>query len=123
MNKFLIAFLVLVLASLACTKVEDVASVRQLPTFKPDPVFTLTSLPTQEDPTLLRVVVLAELVNIRSADGSTQGITAKAGESLVIRVIEGKGFAYIVYPVQWNGMKIWRGCTSEPANFGCEASE
>ena len=123
LNSILCSLLVLVLAMLACTKATDVTPGASLPTpTHPATASSLTPLPTS--PAVgLHVQVLANQVNIRTADGKTQGVTASYGTELVIAVREGEGWAVIIAPAKWNGMKIWRGCTSEPGEFGCEASE
>lgn len=122
-NSFLCSLLVLVLAILACTKAADVTPGASLPTsISPATDSTRTPLPT-DPPVGLHATVLADLVNIRDSAGNGQGITAPFGTELVIAVREGEGWAVIISPAKWNGMKIWRGCTSEPGDFGCEASE
>lgn len=66
------------------------------------------------------IIVNANLVNIRNSDKSSTGDYAQQGKELTVYWRE-DGFGEIVTPVDWKGKLIWRGCTNDPAGYGCES--
>jgi len=67
----------------------------------------------------VQVFVLADTVHLRYEDGTASGIYLHRGDGIdVIWSID--NFGVITYPVNLAGLKIWRGCTSDNNNLGCE---
>ena len=68
----------------------------------------------------VEAIITGWTVNLRDEGRKATGMTVLHGEA--VRVIwEADGFGEIVEPPRWAGLYVWRGCTSDPAGYGCEA--
>lgn len=65
------------------------------------------------------VSVTADIVNLRRIDLSVSGIYLRRGDIVTVRW-NGE-WGEIIYPTDIAGLRLWRGCTSDSGNFGCEA--
>ena len=67
-----------------------------------------------------RIEVVAETVNLRDDERHATGMTISQGEILAVSWTA-DGYGEIIEPTKFAGLFIWRGCTSDPADYGCEA--
>lgn len=125
MNKLTRPFLVLavlLLALLACKLEPSTQGAVAFPKVASAPVPARESVNTEEYLPTQTVRVTAESVNIRTVDGKPTGEYAHKGQVLTLG-FQGSGYAEILYPLKWQGLKIWRGCTSSPDVYGCQAAK
>jgi hypothetical protein len=113
-------FLLFALATLSCGMPLTVA----VPVEYRDAILPPVSAPTPPTANSVdgyKVLVTAETVHIRTADGLPSGEYAVIGDVLRIKEFRADGWAVILDPPEWNSFIIWRGCTSSPAEFGCSS--
>jgi hypothetical protein len=66
------------------------------------------------------VLVTGGHVNLRDQDRNASGLTVSTGQPLTV-YWQPDGYGLITSPAAYAGLFIWRGCTSDPAEYGCEA--
>lgn len=86
------------------------AETSMLATATPTPMLAITG----------SVIVTADSVNLRDGNGVASGLYVHRGDVLTVTWTPG-GMGVIIYPVEFEGLTIWRGCTSDAGNLGCEA--
>lgn len=131
-SKILLLAAVLAVSSLAC-EIEFVTATpapvkSDLPTPSPvvngeeDPqanVLAETEDEAQQNPDGQSITVTHEMVNLRMIDHAASGDFVKAGDVLAVECSQ-DGYCLIL-DGEHTGLYIWRGCTSDPAKYGCEA--
>lgn len=63
--------------------------------------------------------ITADAVNLRTDAGNASGLYLHRGDG--IRVVWKGNWGMILHPDHLQGLKVWRGCTSDAGNLGCEA--
>jgi hypothetical protein len=66
------------------------------------------------------VTITAETVNLRFSTGVASGDYLFRGDVVVVEWT-GDGYGTIIIPSKYTGLKVWRGCTSDTGDLGCEA--
>jgi|SRR5690242_4045597 len=66
------------------------------------------------------ITVTADTVNLRDSEHKATGNTAARGTELTV-YWQADGYGQITAPAEYADLFIWRGCTSDPAEYGCEA--
>lgn len=67
------------------------------------------------------VTITADLVNLRLVStGVASGKTLSRGDVVSVEW-RSDNYGQIIFPAQYAGYMVWRGCTSDAGNLGCEA--
>jgi hypothetical protein len=66
------------------------------------------------------VTITAETVNLRFSTGVASGDYLSRGDAVILKW-DGDGYGTIISPSRYAGLKVWRGCTSDTGDLGCEA--
>lgn len=102
-------------------------AVFRLPASTPpvNPTMLAVSTPTVgiasiENPSV-SVTITADLVNLRIiSTGAASGKTLSRGNVIFVEW-RSDNYGEIIAPTQYAGYMVWRGCTSDAGNLGCEA--
>jgi hypothetical protein len=119
MRKFLT---IISFSILACTAQANIANPPIPQTvIKEDPsgVLAETSDESQQSPIGTIVTVTRETVNLRNQSHASTGTFVQQGKVLTVDCGP-DGYCEILEG-EHDGLYIWRGCTSDPASYGCEA--
>lgn len=65
------------------------------------------------------ITVTYDQVLLRALDGSASGQAVERGQALSVHVEEGDSRWFVITGGEYQGLKIWRGCTSNPNGELC----
>lgn len=65
------------------------------------------------------VTVAYDTVNLRTQGGDVGGVTVTRGEVLYVATDPGNPLWFVITKGEYQGLKIWRGCTSSPNGHKC----